>query len=142
MGASHADRDGRFLLVVLVAMNALAIAAVFELGGVLRVFAFLSLLAVLVTGSDCGRREQWTDGLEGSTKLREWRSSTFGGVIVEPRFDRRLHPQPPPDRRMVHGATVLKPTGPSASPNGPSTPPPKRNPRVCGLRDPVKRLMG
>jgi len=51
MGASHADRDGRFLLVVLVAMNALAIAAVFELGGVLRVFAFLSLLAVLVTGS-------------------------------------------------------------------------------------------
>ena len=64
MGASHADRDGRFLLVVLVAMNALAIAAVFELGGVLRVFAFLSLLAVLVTGSDCGRREQWTDGLD------------------------------------------------------------------------------
>jgi hypothetical protein len=51
MGASHADRDGRFLVTVLVAMNVLGIAAVFELGGVLRVFALLSLLAVLVTGS-------------------------------------------------------------------------------------------
>jgi len=50
MAASQADRDGRFLVAVLVAMNALAIAAVFELGGVLRVFALLSLLAVLVTG--------------------------------------------------------------------------------------------
>ncbi|HKN80335.1 MAG TPA: hypothetical protein VJZ98_03255 [Actinomycetota bacterium] len=37
-------------MAVLVAMNALGIAAVFELGGVLRVFALLSLLAVLVTG--------------------------------------------------------------------------------------------
>jgi hypothetical protein len=37
-------------LVVLVAVNALAIAAVFELGGVLSVFALLSLFAVLVTG--------------------------------------------------------------------------------------------
>jgi hypothetical protein len=50
MAASQADRDGRFLVAVLVAMNALGIAAVFELGGVLRVFALLSLLAVLVTG--------------------------------------------------------------------------------------------
>jgi hypothetical protein len=50
MAASQADRDGRFLVAVLVAMNALAIAAVFELGGALRVFALLSLLAVLVTG--------------------------------------------------------------------------------------------
>jgi Na+-transporting methylmalonyl-CoA/oxaloacetate decarboxylase gamma subunit len=50
MAASQADRDGRFLVAVLVAMNALAIAAVFELGGVLRVFVLLSLLAVLVTG--------------------------------------------------------------------------------------------
>jgi hypothetical protein len=50
MAASQADRDGRFLVAVLVAMNALGIAAVFELGGVLRVLVFLSLLAVLVTG--------------------------------------------------------------------------------------------
>jgi len=50
MAATQADRDGRFLVAVLVAMNALAIAAVFELGGALRVFALLSLLAVLVTG--------------------------------------------------------------------------------------------
>ena len=50
MAASQADRDGRFLVAVLVAMNALGIAAVFELGGVLRVFVLLSLLAVLVTG--------------------------------------------------------------------------------------------
>lgn len=50
MVASQADRDGRFLVAVLVAMNALAFAAVFELGGVLRVFALLSLLAVFVTG--------------------------------------------------------------------------------------------
>jgi hypothetical protein len=50
MGASQADRDWRFLVAVLVAMNAMGIAAVFELGGVLRVFALLSLLAVLVTG--------------------------------------------------------------------------------------------
>lgn len=50
MAVSQANRDDRFLLAVLVAMNALAIAAVFELGGVLKVFALLSLLAVLVTG--------------------------------------------------------------------------------------------
>lgn len=50
MTASQADRDGRFLVAVLVAMNALAIAAVFELGGVLRVFVLLSVFAVLVTG--------------------------------------------------------------------------------------------
>ena len=50
MAASQADRDGRFLVAVLVAMNALAIAAVFELGGVLRVFVLLSVFAVLVTG--------------------------------------------------------------------------------------------
>lgn len=50
MAANQADRDGRFLVAVLVAMNALAIAAVFELGGVLRAFALLGLLAVLVTG--------------------------------------------------------------------------------------------
>ena len=50
MAVSQANRDDRFLVAVLVAMNALAIAAVFELGGVLKVFAFLSLLAVLVTG--------------------------------------------------------------------------------------------
>lgn len=50
MAANQAGRDGRFLVAVLVAMNALGIAAVFELGGVLRVFALLSLLAVLVTG--------------------------------------------------------------------------------------------
>jgi len=50
MAARQADRDGRFLVSVLVAMNALAIAAVFELGGVLRVFALLSLLVVFVTG--------------------------------------------------------------------------------------------
>jgi hypothetical protein len=50
MAASQADRDGRFLVAVLVAMNALGIAAVFELGGLLRVFALLSLSAVLVTG--------------------------------------------------------------------------------------------
>lgn len=50
MAVSQANRDDRFLVAVLVAMNALAIAAVFELGGVLKVFALLSLLAVLVTG--------------------------------------------------------------------------------------------
>jgi hypothetical protein len=50
MDASQADRDGRFLVAVLVAMNALSIAAVFELSGVLRVIALLSLLAVLIAG--------------------------------------------------------------------------------------------
>ena len=40
MADRQPDRDGRFLVDVLVAI-ALAIVAVFELGGVLRVFAFV-----------------------------------------------------------------------------------------------------
>jgi hypothetical protein len=81
MGASQADDDGRFLLVVLVAMNALAIAAVFELGGVLRVFAFLSQFAVLVTGIGLWTARTVDRGLEGSTKLREWRRRAGNGRI-------------------------------------------------------------
>jgi hypothetical protein len=91
MAVSQANRDDRFLLAVLVAMNALAIAAVFELGGV-KVFALLSLLAVLVTGIGVWTARTVDRGLEGSTKLREWRmrlrsSLTWGldiGVVCPP----------------------------------------------------------
>lgn len=47
--ASQLEGDVRLLVAVLVALNVLALAAVVDLGGVLRVLGFLSLLAVLVT---------------------------------------------------------------------------------------------
>jgi hypothetical protein len=51
MAAGQLKRDSRLLMAVLVALNALAVAAVFDLGGVLRVLALLSLLAVLVAAA-------------------------------------------------------------------------------------------
>lgn len=48
MAAGQLERDGRLLGAVLVALNAVAAAAVFDLGGVLRILALLSLFAVLV----------------------------------------------------------------------------------------------
>lgn len=51
MAASQLQRDSRLLMAVLVALNMLAIAAVFDLGGVLRILALLSLLAVLVAAA-------------------------------------------------------------------------------------------
>jgi len=49
MAAGQLDRDTRLMVAVLVALNALALAAVFDLGGVLKILAILSLLVVLVT---------------------------------------------------------------------------------------------
>ena len=46
MAAGQLDRDGWLTIAVLVALNALAVAAVFDLGGVLRILALLSLLVV------------------------------------------------------------------------------------------------
>jgi hypothetical protein len=49
MVAGQLGRDTRLMVAVLVALNALAFAAVFDLGGVLKILAILSLLVVLVT---------------------------------------------------------------------------------------------
>lgn len=68
MAASQLQKDSRLLMAVLVALNTLAVAAVFDLGGVLRILALLSLLAVLVAAA--------MNGGSGSPKrrsLRAWR---------------------------------------------------------------------
>jgi hypothetical protein len=51
MAASQLQRDTRLLAAVLVALNALAVAAIFDLGGILRILALLSVLAVLVAAA-------------------------------------------------------------------------------------------
>jgi hypothetical protein len=66
MVAGQLERDGRLLIAVLVALNALAVAAVFDLGGVLRILGLLSVLVVLVAAAMNGGRPQ-----RGS--LRVWR---------------------------------------------------------------------
>jgi hypothetical protein len=56
------------MIAVLVALNALAVAAVFDLGGVLRILALLSLLAVLVAAAMNGGR-----GSPQRRSLKVWR---------------------------------------------------------------------
>jgi hypothetical protein len=66
MAAGQLERDGRLLIAVLVALNALTVAAVFDLGGVLRILGLLSVLVVLVVAAMNGGRPQ-----RGS--FRAWR---------------------------------------------------------------------
>jgi hypothetical protein len=68
MAAGQLERDCRLLIAVLVALNALVVAAVFDLGGVLRILALLSLLAVLVAAAMNGG-----SGSPQRTTLRAWR---------------------------------------------------------------------
>mgnify|MGYP003542534895 FL=1 len=68
MAAGQLERDSRLLIAVLVALNALAVAAVFDLGGVLRILALLSLWAVLVAAAMNGR-----SGRPQRSSLKAWR---------------------------------------------------------------------
>ena len=68
MAAGQLDRDSRLLIAVLVALNALAVAAVFDLGGVLRILALLSLWAVLVAAAMNGG-----SGRPQRSSLKAWR---------------------------------------------------------------------
>ncbi|HEX6580600.1 MAG TPA: hypothetical protein VF195_06995 [Actinomycetota bacterium] len=68
MAAGQLERDSRLMIAVLVALNALAFAAVFDLGGVLRVLATLSLLVVLVAAAMNGGR-----GSPQRSTFKAWR---------------------------------------------------------------------
>jgi hypothetical protein len=68
MAAEQLKRDSRLLMAVLVALNALAVAAVFDLGGVLRILALLSLMAVLVAAAMNGG-----SGSPQRSWLKAWR---------------------------------------------------------------------
>lgn len=68
MAAGQLQRDSWLMSAVLVALNALAVAAVFDLGGVLRILATLSLLVVLVAAAMNGG-----SGSPQRTTLRAWR---------------------------------------------------------------------
>jgi hypothetical protein len=68
MAAGQLERDSGLLMAVLVALNTLAIAAVFDLGGVLRILARLSLLAVLVAAAMNG-----ASGSPQRRSLKAWR---------------------------------------------------------------------
>jgi hypothetical protein len=68
MAAGQLDRDIRLMIAVLVALNAMAVAAVFDLGGVLRILTLLSLLVVLVAAAMNGE-----SGSPQRSSLKAWR---------------------------------------------------------------------
>lgn len=73
MAAGQLERDTRLLIAVLVALNALAVAAVFDLGGVLRILALVSLLVVLVAAVMNGG-----SGSPQRSSLKAWRRLLVG----------------------------------------------------------------